>query len=102
MKRVAIVALGIGILLSAQAADNTPGAQDVLVLSKMAGVCGVMQQMVAFQQSTKMPGGDEFIARFWRTEFARLGKSQDQFIKECEGSIAAYEKFWNLSESKAP
>ncbi|MDO9177106.1 MAG: hypothetical protein Q7U16_02090 [Agitococcus sp.] len=74
--------------------------QDLLVISKMTGVCGVMQQMVAFQKVTKMKGGDEFINRFWQMEFARLGKSQETFIKECEGSIAAYDKMWSLAESK--
>lgn len=64
----------------------------------MSGVCGVMQQMVAFQQTTKMRSGDEFIARYWQTEFARLGKSQEAFIRKCEGSISAYDKFWRLSE----
>ena len=71
--------------------------QDVLTISKMTGVCGVMQQMAAFQMTTGMDGGAVFIERFWRTEFARLGKSQEQFIKECESSIAIYESLWATS-----
>jgi hypothetical protein len=70
----------------------------MILVSKMAGVCGVMQQMAAFQKSTKMPGGNEFIVRFWQTEFTRLGKSQETFLRECEGSIAAYYRLWQVSE----
>jgi len=77
-----------------RAADGALGTSDVLALSKMTGVCGVMQQMAAFQSSTKMPGGDEFIIRFWTAEFARLGKTQGQFISECESSISVYDKLW--------
>jgi hypothetical protein len=98
MKRTLVATVGFMVLLSAQAANEDRGVQDLLILSKFTGVCGVMQQMASFQLATKMPGGDEFIARFWRTEFARLGKSQDQFLKECEQSIAAYDKFYKLSE----
>jgi hypothetical protein len=98
MKRVLVAIAGVSALFSAQAANNTPDVQDLLILSKFSGVCGVMQQMVLFQQATKMLGGDEFIARFWRTEFARLGKSQEQFLKECELSIANYDKFYKLAE----
>jgi len=76
--------------------SNATDIQDILTISKMTGACGVMQQMVAFQASTNMKGGDEFIDRFWRTELARIGKTQEAFLKECEGSIAAYERIWNL------
>lgn len=82
---------------SANAGDEA-SIQDMLLVSKMTGVCGVMQQMAAFQSSTKIPGGSEFTKRFWQTEFARLGKSQETFLKECEGSIAAYNQLWQASE----
>ncbi|MFM5646352.1 hypothetical protein [Aeromonas caviae] len=82
---------------SANAGDEA-SIQDMLLVSKMTGICGVMQQMAAFQSSTKMPSGSEFIKRFWQTEFARLGKSQETFLKECEGSIAAYNQLWQASE----
>ena len=100
MKRVLFLAVNLVIFSPAQAANDGPSLQSVILVSKMTGVCGVMQQMAAFQQATKMSGGDEFITRFWQTEFARLGKSQETFFKECEGSISAYEKLWKLSEEK--
>lgn len=74
-------------------ANEGNAALDLMLISKMAGVCGVLQQMAAFQKSTQMPGGAEFVERFWRTEFARLGQSQDQFFRECEQSIDIYSKY---------
>lgn len=98
MKRVLFLVVSLVIFAPAQAANDSPSLQDIILVSKMTGVCGVMQQMAAFQQATKMPGGNEFIARFWRTEFARLAKSQETFLKECEGSISAYGQLLKLSE----
>lgn len=99
MRRTIVPLLLVAALHAATAAEQD-SAQDLLVISKMAGVCGVMQQMAAFQTSTKMPGGAEFIERFWRTEFARLGKSQEQFFRECEQSIALYAQMWSASEAQ--
>jgi hypothetical protein len=79
-------------------AEGEASLQDMILVSKMAGVCGVMQQMATFQETTQMPGGNEFIERFWKTEFARLGKSQATFFKECESSIAIYNQLWQASE----
>lgn len=103
MKHALALALvfGVAATVSAQAADVGGDLQEILAISKTAGVCGVMQQMVAFQSTTKMPGGDEFIVRFWTTEFARLGKSQEQFIRECELAIARYDAYWKAFDASA-
>ncbi len=50
------------------------------------------KQLTAFQESTKMLGGDEFILRFVNTEAARLGKTVPQFLSECQSSVAIYTK----------
>ena len=97
MKTLQFLFIILGLASSAHANEES-SLQDMLLVSKMTGVCGVMQQMAAFQSSTKMSGGSEFIERFWRTEFARLGKSQETFFKECEDSIAAYNQLWHASE----
>ena len=76
----------------AHAKDDNP-ALDLMVISKMTGVCGVMFQMAEFQKSTQMPGGANFVARFWKTEFARLGKTQEQFLNECKVSISTYDQY---------
>ena len=93
MKIIAIALLLTSMSLQVPATESK-SVQDLMLVSKVAGVCGVMQQMAQFQSATKMPGGADFIERFWRTEFARLGKSQAQFFKECEESIALYTQLW--------
>ena len=45
-----------------------------------------------------MPGGNKFMHRFWSTEFARLGKTQEQFISECTSSTQIYEKYIEMME----
>jgi hypothetical protein len=97
MKKSLVPLMLLVFVCSAHASEEA-SLQDMILVSKMAGVCGVMQQMASFQSTTKMPGGSEFIERFWRTEFARLGKTQETFFKECEGSIAAYNQLWQASE----
>jgi hypothetical protein len=97
MKILTVAVLVASAALPAQSNENK-SVQDLMVLSKFTGVCGVMQQMGLFQTTTKMTGGAEFIERFWKTEFARLGKSQAQFFKECEESIALYTQLWEASE----
>ncbi|KZN61527.1 hypothetical protein [Pseudoalteromonas luteoviolacea] len=70
--------------------DDTAPLIEMLIIDKHTGACGMIQQMASFQSSTKMEGGAEFIQRFVNTEAARLGKTSNEFIKECEESIARY------------
>ena len=65
---------------------------DLLTITKVAGMCGTFKQMATFQESTKMPGGDEFILRFMNTEAARLGKTLPQFLNECKSAVDIYTK----------
>ncbi|SDW58920.1 hypothetical protein SAMN05421882_101756 [Nitrosomonas communis] len=74
--------------------------QEILSIAKMTGACGILQAQSAFQVNTKLEGGDKFIERFWSTEAARLGKPPDQYIKDCQASIAAYESMWKLAGEK--
>ncbi|EEP1426374.1 hypothetical protein HAZ10_004473 [Salmonella enterica] len=73
-------------------------ANDMLVTAKVAGMCGTFKQMFAFQETTQMPGGDEFIERFLNTEISRLGMSLQEFMKLCTESIESYNKLKRLSE----
>lgn len=82
-----------------QADTDTVDVQGLMVISKMTGICGVLSQMVQFQETTKMPGGAEFIARFWSTEFARLDMPRETFLKNCKGSISAYDRLWETLET---
>ncbi len=53
-------------------------------------MCGTIKQLSAFQETTKMPGGDDFLLRFLNTEVARLGKTLPQFLKESEAAVSIY------------
>ena len=56
--------------------------------------------MASFQESTKMPGGDEFLLRFLATEQARLGMSPQEFLKACQKSISTYTDYYNMEPEK--
>jgi len=53
MKTLSAVAIGLLALVPVRAADGALGTSDVLALSKMTGVCGVMQQMAAFRAAQR-------------------------------------------------
>ena len=58
----------------------------VLVITtnaKLAGMCGTIRQMTAFQGTTQMPGGNDFLVRFIKTEAARLGMGLQDFLSQC-------------------
>ncbi len=71
------VAGGLSVLASVASAKRANGEpltmHSVLSIAKFAGACGVLDSMIGFQRSTQMNGGDEFVARVWRVEAARLG-----------------------------
>jgi len=79
-------------------ADSDLSTQELLAIAKISGACGILQSMSAFQNSTQMSGGDEFLIRYWSTEAARVGKTPDQYILECNQYIDLYEKLWTASE----
>jgi hypothetical protein len=57
-------------------AQNELSSQGILAIAKMAGACGILDSMIQMQKTTKMPGGDEFVTRFWSVEAARLGMNR--------------------------
>ena len=70
-------------------------AQDLLIASKFSGGCGIIIQMATFQQSTKMPGGDEFLERFLKTESARVGMTVKNYLEQCRTSSEIYQTYYN-------
>lgn len=91
----------VALALPASANDgDSPlrGIQDVLVIAKMTGACGILDSLIQFQAATKMPGGDEFIARFWSVEAARLGWSAEEMMEKCKFSVSTYDTIWSVSE----
>jgi hypothetical protein len=68
---------------------------DMLVQAKYTGMCGAFRQMGLFQESTKMPGGDEFITRFISTEATRMNVSFEQLLSRCSMTAKAYNAAMN-------
>ncbi|MGB5966680.1 MAG: hypothetical protein WBG65_14250 [Sulfurimonadaceae bacterium] len=79
------------LLPNTNANENEP-LINLLIVAKATGMCGTIKQLTSFQESTKMPGGDEFILRFVNTEAARLGKTVPQFLSKCQNSVSIYTK----------
>ncbi len=79
-------------------AQNPLSAQAKLATAKFAGACGILDSMINVQKATGIPGGDDFVTRFWAVEAARLGLSVKSLSDRCDQSIIAYEKLWKASE----
>jgi hypothetical protein len=107
-KVIKILVIGYSLLLSLQgnaATDEETAA--LLVSAKMAGACGILDQLIDFQATTKMDGGDELVTRFWNTEAARLGLTLVDLSDTCTRSIKIYDAIFqslntaNSSDSSA-
>jgi len=94
-----LLVVGFTLTLSLQAKADGQSAQEIMAVSKIAGACGILDSMLHFQKSTKMPGGDEFAARFWATEAARLGLSVQQYSDQCNNAVTTYDSFWKALET---
>jgi len=97
MKRLMFAALASAVCFSSQAQDD-PTAQTSLATAKMAGACEILDQLVQFQTSTGIDGGDLFVARFWESEAARLGLLDTQELSDlCDKSILTYQKLFEAA-----
>ena len=91
--RNAILALSLTVLSSFQSAfagDDLEATDPLAVLlanSKLAGACGILDQMIDFQKKTKLDGGDTFVVPFWYFEASRLGFSVKELASQCDKSI---------------
>jgi hypothetical protein len=94
MKALAIAA---AVALTAVPARSQGSAdpKGVLAIAKITGACGILDSMIHFQKTTRMPGGDEFVTRFWTVESARLGISVEQLSSRCNRATKAYNEMWN-------
>lgn len=90
MKRINIIIISLLLTPLSFADTGSDDLIDILVIAKSTGMCGTFKQLSAFQESTKMPGGDEFILRFLNTESARLGKTLPELLKQCQTSVKMY------------
>lgn len=89
---------------SNQADNNASGSNEILNLmasSKIAGACGVLDSLIHFQKTTQLPGGDDFVVRFWNVEAARLGKSVKELSDGCNSAYKIYDTYWKIAESNS-
>ena len=100
MKRLVILAF---LSFSALAANDSKldkegvdTMHDLMLTSKWAGMCGMYGSMIQFQDSTKMPGGDEFLERFIKMEMARLDTTFVEFARSCKKSVETYDSYYNI------
>lgn len=84
----------------AEKSDSESGLE-LLVTAKMSGACGILGQMVSFQESTKMAGGTQFLNRFMTTEAARLGFTLDQYVANCRAVHEKYQVIYDALESES-
>lgn len=98
LKCLKLISLVFILFIANVNAQNDLSGQEILAISKMSGVCGILNSMIYFQKTTKMPGGDEFVKRFWSVEAARLGFSMQEYSDHCSQSIEVYDKLWKAME----
>jgi hypothetical protein len=82
-------------------AKDEAAFQDVLSVAEMAGACFILDAQIGFQQKNKPAGGGVFIQQFWDAEAARLGKTREQYLKDCTAAMKAYTKMRELAGSSA-
>lgn len=98
-KTIAVACVAFATITIPAPAQNELSAQGILATAKFAGACGILDSMINFQKTTRMAGGDEFVARFWALEATRLGLSVKEMSDRCDQSIIAYDKLWRAGEA---
>ncbi|MCY1390149.1 hypothetical protein D3C76_589640 [compost metagenome] len=87
-------------LWAAEPSDNM--VKGILVSAKFSGGCSMIVQMATFQESTKMPGGDEFLLRFLNMEAARLGFTSKEYMEQCQQAAKVYQTYYDALETTEP
>src|SRR5258708_5957351 len=57
---------------------ETPSPQTLLMVANVAGECDILYSMVEFQKKSHINGGEEYVAKFWADQSAKLGLTVDQ------------------------
>ncbi|MBN8964342.1 MAG: hypothetical protein J0H89_02945 [Rhizobiales bacterium] len=96
MRGLLIATAALAISMPAQA-QGTVDAPSILSVAKLTGACGIMDAMIHFQKTTRLPGGDEFVARFWAVEAARLGVTVKQPSDRCDAAVKSYNSIWSAA-----
>ena len=83
--------------------QNIKICMKAIINAKIAGMCNTLTRLTVFQNATKMNEGGEFIARFVKTEAARLGfTSPHALLNHCEMITKTNEEVWNIFQDKFP
>lgn len=103
MSHVGGILLGLFASACVSATEQDPDnvLRQILASAKIAGGCTILLQMFEFQESTVMPGGDEFLARFMGMEAARLGITTPQYVQMCADAAKVVE-FYSPEPKQAP
>lgn len=70
---------------------------EIMVVSKVAGACGIFTLQLQFQDNTDLENGSQFIERFWTTEAMRLGNSLQEYALGCSKANEAYSAYWKMA-----
>jgi len=81
---------------------NETNASGILAIAKYAGMCGILDSQMRFQKETAMPGGEEFLERFWIMESARQGLSIIELAEKCNQSVGMYNIMFSVFQEKPP
>jgi len=95
MRKILLLAIILSSSVSSVSAKESE-VSGVMAAAKFSGGCGIFRQMFIFQESTQMPGGEDFIMRFLNTETARLGYSQEEYFEICKKSTEMYKEIVKL------
>lgn len=83
-------------------ADSKTDLLSLLASAKITGTCEVMDQMIEFQETNQIPGGDAFIAEFQKSESQRKKISEEEMSEYCNTAVMTFTRMWNtLIESAA-
>jgi hypothetical protein len=94
MKKLIIVLLMFSSFVSAnEDQEGNEFAMGLLATGKLTGNCGIFKLQLDFQDNTKLKGGEDFLARFWTMEAARLGMSLEEFVDGCHKIVAKYDAY---------
>jgi hypothetical protein len=98
LKSFVFLFLAFPFIASAEESDKESENQLVgmMVVAKATGMCGVLSQLVRFQETTKMKGGDKFVLRFLNTEAARLGHTVESYVGQCPDITEKYKAYMEL------
>jgi len=91
----AVVYVFCFLLLATTPARAEVSPQGALMVANVAGECEMLYSMIEFQKQSNIQGGEEYVAKFWSAEAAKMKLTVEQLSDRCKKSTAAYDKVWD-------